>query len=358
MVSVNLDEEEKMLAGPQTPELNPDFLVIKIVGRIVISVIKQCWAITSAMFLSICFFYWMFGGISAFIVLSVSAAGIIYRAGDKLLYYPEVPQNSRIFVPSPNTFGLPFENLYLKSLDSTKLHAYFIPQPQPHQCPTILFFHGNAGNIGHRLPNAKGLFKHLQVNILLLEYRGFGLSEGKVSEAGLYKDAQAGLNYLFSRQDINHSKIFLFGRSLGGAVAIDLAFRQCNLGKIACLLVENSFTSIPDMAKQILPWKGLKYLPLWFHKNKFQSKIKVSSLQCPVLFISGLSDQLVPPSMMLDLFTQCNSERKLILQIPNGDHNGTWTKPTYYSQLKRNIEDLGSDRVLQQSHSHSHVHTV
>lgn len=132
-----------------------------------------------------------------------------------MLYYPEVPTNSRLFVPAPNTFGLPFENVYFKSLDSTKLHAYFILQPQPHQCKTILFFHGNAGNIGHRLPNAKGLFKHLQANIFLVEYRGYGLSEGVPSESGLYKDAQAALNYLQGRQDIDQRQIVVFGRSLG-----------------------------------------------------------------------------------------------------------------------------------------------
>ena len=157
-----------------------------------------------------------------------------------------------------------------------------------------------------------------------------------------------------------------------------MAFK--NAGKIACLLIENSFTSIPDMAKQILPWKGLQYLPIWFHKNKvhllridfkstvritilyrlnvqFQSKIKIAAIQCPVLFISGLADQLVPPSMMMDLYSHCSSERKLLLQIPNGDHNGTWTRPTYYSQLKRCVEDLSSDRAILQQ-SHSHVHTV
>ena len=142
-------------------------------------------------------------------------SGIVYRAGDQLLYYPEIPQNSRIFVPAPNTIDLPFENLHIKSLDSTKLHAYFIPQPQTAQCPTILFFHGNAGNIGHRLPNIKGLFKHLQANLLIVEYRGYGLSEGNPSESGLYKDAQAALNYLLNRQDIDHRRILVFGRSLG-----------------------------------------------------------------------------------------------------------------------------------------------
>lgn len=139
----------------------------------------------------------------------------MYRAGDQMLYYPEIPANSRIFVPAPSSIDLPFETVFMKSLDSTKLHAYFIPQPQTQQCATILFFHGNAGNIGHRLPNVKGLHKHLQANVFLVEYRGYGLSEGSPSESGLYKDAQAALNYLISRQDIDPRRIIVFGRSLG-----------------------------------------------------------------------------------------------------------------------------------------------
>jgi len=262
-----------------------------------------------------------------------------------------------MFVASPNSVNLSFESIYLKSLDNTKLHSYLLLQPQPQLCPTILFFHGNAGNIGHRLPNVRGLFKHLQANIFLLEYRGYGLSEGIPSESGIYKDAQAALNYLHTRQDIDRRRIVIFGRSLGGAVAIDLAFRQTASENIYCLLLENSFTSIPDMAKQIIPWKGLSYLPLWFHKNKFLSKKKIASVRCPVVFISGLSDQLVPPSMMLDLYTQCSSERKLLLQIPNGDHNATWTKPQYYSQLGRCIADVCSERSLEQER-HLTVHTV
>ena len=205
-----------------------------------------------------------------------------------MLYHPEVPTNSRMFVASPNSINLPFESIYLRSLDNTKLHSYLLLQPQPQLCPTVLFFHGNAGNIGHRLPNAKGLYKHLQANVFLVEYRGYGLSEGVPSESGIYKDAQGALNYLHTRQDIDRRRIIIFGRSLGifqialiqpasfnflfrfegGAVAVDLAFRQSSPEHIYCLLLENSFTSIPDMAKQIIPWKGLSYLPLWFHKNK------------------------------------------------------------------------------------------
>lgn len=233
MASDNYDEE-KLLSSSTPPDMNPDFLVIRVVGRIVLSVIKQCWAMCSAMFISMCIFYWIFGGISAFLLLCFSAAGtelfsqnlntsltrflsagIVYHAGDKMLYHPDNPPNSRIFVPAPSILSLPFESVHFKSLDSTKLHGYLVLQPQPLECLTVLFFHGNAGNIGHRLPNVKGLFKHLHANVFLVEYRGYGLSDGCPSESGLYKDAQAALNYLVSRQDIDHSRIIVFGRSLG-----------------------------------------------------------------------------------------------------------------------------------------------
>nr|CAG4646432.1 EOG090X09ZU [Macrothrix elegans] len=341
------------------PETNPDFLVIRYVGRIALSVVKQFWALSSAMFITICAFYWIFGGISAFLLLCFSAAGIVYHAGDKMLYYPEMPSDSRIFVPAPNSVELPFENVYFKSLDSVRLHAYFIRQLEPKECATLLFFHGNAGNIGHRLHNALGLFRHLHVNIFLVEYRGYGLSDGKPSESGLYKDAQAALNFLYGREDVNHKLIYVFGRSLGGAVAIDLASKASNAGKIACLIIENSFTSIPEMALHLMPWKGMKYIPLWLHKNKFQSKQKISAVECPVVFVSGSADQLVPPAMMLDLYTRCGSERKFLLQILRGDHNGTWTKPSYYAHLIRSIQEVCSDHfVLDHQVHHMSVQTV
>ena len=150
--------------------------------------------------------------------------GIVYHAGDKMLYYPEVPPNSRLFVAAPSSLNLPFENVYFKSIDNTKLHGYLILQPQPQLCPTILFFHGNAGNIGHRLLNAKGMFEHLQANVFLVEFRGYGFSEGTPSESGIYKDAQGAFNYLHGRQDIDRRRIVIFGRSLGTHLL------QCRLG--------------------------------------------------------------------------------------------------------------------------------
>lgn len=151
------------------------------------------------------------------IILSNSFTGILYQIQDNILFSPELPSHSRVYIPLPSTFGLPYQSIYIKSLDGTKIHLYFIPQPHDKQlnAPTIIFFHGNAGNMGHRLQNCVGLYHNLHCNILLVEYRGYGLSEGSPTEEGLYNDARASLEYLHNRNDINHSEIIIFGRSLG-----------------------------------------------------------------------------------------------------------------------------------------------
>ena len=111
--------------------------------------------------------------------------------------------------------------------DGTQLHLFLVKQPaeKSRKVPTLLYLHGNAGNIGHRLLNVQGLYSSIGCNVALLEYRGYGRSEGTPSEEGLCMDAQAALDFLLTRNDINTEKIVVFGRSLGGAVAIDLATR-------------------------------------------------------------------------------------------------------------------------------------
>jgi len=119
----------------------------------------------------------------------VVRSGVLYSAQDMLLYYPEQPSSSRLYVDSPTSYGLPYENVFLRSHDGTQLHAVFIRQPAHliTTAPTFVFFHGNAGNIGHRLPNAVLLYNCCNVNVLLVEYRGYGKSCGRPSEEG-YQD--------------------------------------------------------------------------------------------------------------------------------------------------------------------------
>ncbi|CAH2012077.1 unnamed protein product [Acanthoscelides obtectus] len=305
------------------------------ITAVLFRMILKVWAY-SGLVLIVCFLlYYMYGGIFAVLLLFFAVTGILYQVQDSLLFNPELPSHSRVYVPIPSTFNLPYESIVTKTADGIQINMYLILQQKDrqHTAPTIVFFHGNAGNMGHRLQNCVGLYHNLQCNILLVEYRGYGLSEGSPSEEGLYTDARAAIDYLYTRSDINHSEVIVFGRSLGGAVAIDLAIRPEYVGKVWCLIVENTFTSIPDMAKVLLGWRILQYFPLFFYKNKFLSYQKVKQLRIPTLFISGLADILVPPRMMLELYNRCGSIRKQILHIPAGTHNETWQIQGYYHSI-------------------------
>eukprot|EP00095_Tigriopus_kingsejongensis_P006540 maker-scaffold515_size150689-snap-gene-0.32 protein:Tk06540 transcript:maker-scaffold515_size150689-snap-gene-0.32-mRNA-1 annotation:"abhydrolase domain-containing protein 13" len=345
--------EASPLAVPPPPVTHPspgrpsssvasDFQFIKILARITLQLIRRFWAFSSATMLAILLFYWLWGGFIALLLVIFAISGILYQASDKVLYHPDQPNTSRVFIPSPSIVGLPFESIYIRSKDKTRLHLFLIKQSpeQISEAPTILFLHGNAGNIGHRLLNVKGMYSQLQCNICLLEYRGYGHSDGSPSEEGLYMDAQAGLDYLSSRSDINASKIVVFGRSLGGAVAIELSARPENREKVACLLVENTFTSIPDIARSLFDFRIVRAIPTWFYKNQFKSRWKVCKISVPVLFLSGLADALIPPKMMNELFNSCGSETKRLARFPNGNHNETWTCQQYYPAIRYFLNEV------------------
>ncbi|XP_067005113.1 protein ABHD13 [Anabrus simplex] len=320
--------------------------------RILTGVAMRCWAIAGAAVLTCLLLYWAYGGLLAFMLLCFATTGILYHTEDNLLFHPELPAHSRVFVPVPSMFGLPYENIFVHSGDGTMLHLFYIRQQPANvaaNAPTIIFLHGNAGNMGHRLQNTLGLYQNLQCNILMLEYRGYGLSQGSPSEEGLCMDARAALDYLASRQDVNHKEIILFGRSLGGAVAIDVASRPEYSSKIWCVVLENTFTSIPDMAKVLIGWRLVNYLPLCFYKNKFLSASKISCLERPTLFISGLADTLVPPRMMTELHRCCSSHHKQLLQFESGTHNETWTISGYYHAFANFLRDVRMRSTLPES---------
>lgn len=163
-----------------------------------------------------------------------------------------------------------YEEVWITTKDRVRLYAFFIKTEagNPATAPTLLFFHGNAGSIGDRLDNAKILHMNMPINLLLLEYRGYGPSKGRPSERGLYRDAKAAFRYLQERRDLDTRKLFVFGRSLGGAVAIHLCSRRQVRGKVRGLIVENTFTSVPSLARKVFQFPGVKYLPRWFYNNK------------------------------------------------------------------------------------------
>lgn len=301
---------------------------------------------TITLFSSILLF-WFHGFLTAFGIFTLGISGILYCAQDLLLYYPNDPPDSRVFVLQPSNYKLPYESIKINNKDGLKIHMFLVKQPfNSKYIPTMIFFHGNAGNMGQRLSNVSGFYHKLNVNVLMVEYRGYGLSEGTPSERGLYIDAQCAIDYILERTDVDTSRIILFGRSLGGAVAIDLASRLEYRNKIWALVVENTFTSIPDMAQIILKWRCLNWLPQFCHKNKYMSLNKIAHVISPTLVICGSNDALVPPSMARELYTRCGSICKQMVVIPGGGHDDTWTCREYYPSMQQflvNVPALPSE---------------
>jgi len=212
------------------------------------------------------------------------------------------------------------EDVFLTTPDQLTIHSWLIKQPESFEAPTIIFFHGNAGNIAMRLEHALGFYKVVKANIFLVSYRGYGISEGKPSEEGLKIDAQTALDYLCRREDLNRKKIFVFGGSIGGAVAIHLA--QQNQNRIAGLLLENTFTSLEEMVAVLVPILT-PFTP--FLKSKWSNRLSISEIQIPILFISGRRDELVPSYMMDELYRLAvKSQGKKFMAVAEGKHNNTW----------------------------------
>lgn len=219
---------------------------------------------------------------------------------------------------TPETLDLPYETVWIPVTASKHkpehLHGWWIPAHQPNG-KVLLYLHGNASNIGANVEHASR-FHHLGFSVLLFDYRGYGQSEGGFpSEQQVYADAEAAWHYLVHQRGISPEQIVIYGHSLGGAIAIELATRY---PQASGLIVESSFTSIQAMAA----YQPLfRFLPigLLLHQ-RFTSIAKVSSLNMPVLFIHGTADRDVPFTMSEQLFAAAPEPKRLWL-VPNGEHN-------------------------------------
>ncbi len=193
------------------------------------------------------------------------------------IFYP-----SRIIEVTPDRMKISFEDVYITAQDGVRINGWLIIQPQAKS--TLLHFHGNAGNISDRLMTIK-FFHELGVNVLIIDYRGYGRSQGSPSEKGVYLDGRAAFDFLKSRKDIGHLPIVIYGGSLGGAVAIDVATQR----DVAGLIIDSSFPSAPEMGRVLYP-----ILPTFLMSVKFDSKQKIKSLIIPKLFMHSREDPVVP----------------------------------------------------------------
>ncbi|MEQ9371321.1 MAG: alpha/beta fold hydrolase [Coleofasciculus chthonoplastes F3-SA18-01] len=256
-------------------------------------------------------------------------------------------QNRLVFVPTkiikttPEDLGLSYQEVWIPvSPDqSERLHGWWIPATSP-KTGVLLYLHGNGENIGANVERAME-FHQLGLDVLLFDYRGYGQSEGKFpTETQVYQDAQAAWDYLVQQQGIPPQDIVVYGQSLGGAIAIDLAVRNPSIRR---LIVESTFTSMRDMVDHqriyaIFPADLLL-------TQKFNSKSKVRSLKMPILLIHGTNDPVVPAYMSQVLFDTITGSKELFL-VPDADHDNVATVAgkdyqqmiQYFIQLKPNNE--------------------
>ncbi|NLD36361.1 MAG: alpha/beta hydrolase [Desulfatiglans sp.] len=212
---------------------------------------------------------------------------------------------------SPSDFQLKFRDIYLNTTDGVKLHGwYFYPYPDK---PVILFCHGNAGNISHRLEYID-LLLEIGVNVLIFDYRGYGKSSGHPSEQGIYTDALSAFDYLVRDEKINPSDIILLGRSLGVAAALEVASKR----EAGAIIIENGFLSVCHMAKHM----GIFRLIAPLIPQNYNSLEKIRHVAIPKLIMWSENDEIVPPIMGRKLF-EAASEPKYFYEIKGARHNDT-----------------------------------
>ena len=238
---------------------------------------------------------------------------------------------------TPADIGLEFEDVFFSTADGVKLHGWYVPAESD---VTLLWFHGNAGNLANRLEHM--LLSHviLGVNIFIFDYRGYGLSEGAASESGTYVDGEAAVKYLRDERGIDTEEhLVLYGHSLGGAVAVEVAMRNPSRG----LIVESTFTSIKDMAKSLYP-----YLPSGVVTSLLQSEYdslsKIAGARAPVMVIHGDEDTTVPLAEGKRLY-EAARQPKRFHTVEGAAHNDVYAigGEGYFEAIRRFIDDPRGD---------------
>ena len=252
------------------------------------------------------------GGLYAFVCI------YLFFMQDRLLFYPNL--SSRKITATPAKIGLDFEPVTITTSDNVRIKGWFVPAEKAKG--VLLFFHGNAGNISHRL-DSLAIFHHLGLSTLIIDYRGYGESEGRISEQGTYLDAGASWRYLTETKGIAPEEIVIFGRSLGGAVAANLATRTLPAG----LILESVFSSVPDMAAQLYPILPVRLLA----RYEYDVKKMVQGISCPVLVIHSRDDDIIPFTHGVKVYETAVGTKEF-LEISGGHNEGFLVSGSRYQQ--------------------------
>jgi len=259
-----------------------------------------------------------------FVVLILFIVFVRYLESTSV-FYP-----TRQILVTPDQFGLPFEDVNFRTEDRILLNGWFIEATAAKA--TLLFFHGNAGNISDRLEKI-AFFHQLGLNVFIIDYRGYGKSEGKPSEEGIYKDARGAFDYLVNQRKLDPSSIIAYGASLGGSVAVDLATQR----QLGCLIIDSSFSSAADIAKRIYP-----FIPAFLLSIKLDSMTKINKITIPKLFIHSTEDEIVSIELGKKLYDAAAGPKKFV-EILGGHNDGFVVSQ---DRIYKSIRDFLKDKEL------------
>jgi fermentation-respiration switch protein FrsA (DUF1100 family) len=250
---------------------------------------------------------------------------VVYFMQGRMLYLAEVP--GRTLTMTPADVGMDYQDVSIETADGVALHGWFIVGRSSR---VLLFFHGNAGNISHRLDSIRQ-FQNLGLSVLIIDYRGYGQSEGRTTERGIYRDADAAWRYLIEGRGTVADNIVIFGRSLGASVASWLAAQHQPLA----LIVESSFTSVPDIAQDLYPWLPVRWLSRFDHATRDY----VRDVRCPILVVHSRDDEIIPFHHGEAIFAAANEPRTLL--AIRGSHNDAFLRDerTYVGGLRTFLSD-------------------
>jgi len=253
---------------------------------------------------------------------------LVWLFQGRLLYQPM----GRSLVGTPSDIGLEWQDVQLTTADDVRLHAWWIPATDPRG--TLLFFHGNAGNISHRATSIDH-FNRLGLSVLIVDYRGYGQSEGRPSEQGTALDARAAWQWLTEEQGVAPENTVLFGRSLGAAVAAELATEVQTAG----VILESAFRSVPDLGQRLYPFLPVRWL------SRFQYPVidHVQEIRAPILIIHSQDDEIIPYSEGEAVYNAANEPRQL-LTIRGGHNTGFMiSESDYLAGLDAFLEAIFSE---------------
>ncbi len=253
------------------------------------------------------------------VTLYISTTILLRWRQNRLIFFPDSNLRS-----TPQEYNLDYQDVWI-DLEQEQIHGWWIPAAQT-TAPTVLYFHGNASNNGD-LTEIAAIFHSLGLAVLLIDYRGYGKSSPTFpNETRVYQDAEAAWQYLTTQLQIRPQRIFVYGHSLGGAIALHLASKQ---PQMAGLIVEGTFTSMQDLANSIPLWQ---IFPMdWLITQHFDSITKIKALQTPILILHGKADQTIPVSMAKQLYAAAPEPKQLVV-IDQANHN--------------NLPELGGQQYL------------